>query len=159
MDTRRCLKDECIRIGASRLWKQWSTDLEKREICLQRRGRLDRFVDSSGELEILPGTKEFARLDEHTPICRGVDRPTAKVSFAETIPIVSVKASQRRLKIYSTRLIRPLIGRRGRERERENYSTFRMRARWMENLRDDEKSTGLHAKIKVYFFVVNFIQS
>lgn len=76
------------------------------------------FVDSSGELEILPGTKEFARLDEHTPICRGVDRPTAKVSFAETIPIVSVKASQRRLKIYSTRLIRPLIGRRGREREK-----------------------------------------
>lgn len=29
----------------------------------------------------------------------------------------------------------------------------------MENLRDDEKSTGLHAKIKVYFFVVNFIRS
>lgn len=127
-------------------------DFEKREICLQRKGRLDRFVDSSVESEILPGTKEFARLDA-TPICRGVDgksivRRNNTDRFGESEPTTP----ENLLDAINSTTCRE-------KRERENYSTFRMRARWMENLRDDEKSTGLHAKIKVYFFVVNFIRS
>lgn len=101
-------------------------DLQKRSLS----GKVGQFCRS--QLEIFPETG-VSRFDT-TPICRGVDGLTAKVSFTETIPIVSVKANEPTM---PENLLDAINSTTYRERESEREKITAPLACGRENLRDD----------------------